>query len=135
MDPSTSSSAFSELILGQRNIFRSQLQAEEDEPIQPYENYARWLVEQENEAESSKDASAKSTVCLELLTVLEEGIRCLREETQYRDDLRYMKLCLAYAAHVEKPDYVYVFLLKSNIGSIHPQLYEDYAISLEQQGR
>lgn len=128
-------SSIIERITKQRNQFRTQLKAEEDEPIQPYESYVRWLFEQENEVERAKDASMKGIVTLELLTVLEEAMRQLREEPQYKDDLRYLKLCLAYAARVEKPDYIYVFLLKSSIGSIHPQLYEDYAASLEHQRR
>ena len=69
------------------------------------------------------------------VVVLEEAVRSRKDDPDYKNDVRYAKLWLAYARHVEKPDIIYVFLLKNEIGVRNAQLYEDYSTSLESQDR
>ncbi|KAI5122295.1 hypothetical protein M0805_002374 [Coniferiporia weirii] len=125
MEPSSSRTT-GERIQREREKFRKHVVEEEDDPLLPYERYVKWLSEQEQQ-------NARHD--LELITVLEEAVRKLKDDPAYRGDVRYLKLWLAYAKRVEKPDIIYVYLLKNDIGTIHAQLYEDYAISLEHQER
>lgn len=111
----------------QRDKLKAQIQQEEDDPIAPYERYVSWLLEQDEDEPFLYD--------LEIILALEESIRTFKDDKGYRDDLRYAKLWLQYAQRIEKPDVIYVYMLKANIGCIHAQLYDDYATSLETQNR
>ncbi|THH09166.1 hypothetical protein EW145_g2217 [Phellinidium pouzarii] len=126
MEPS-SSRAFIERLRRERDNFYKQVAEEEDDPLLPYERYVKWLLELEQQNAHALD--------LELIIILEEAVRKLKDDPPYRGDARYLKLWLTYAKRVEMPDIIYVFLLKNDIGTMHAQLYEDYAISLEQQDR
>jgi checkpoint serine/threonine-protein kinase len=125
MDPSSSSSKSK--ILKQREKLRVQISSEEDDPLAPYERYVNWLFEQEEQEGGVFD--------LEILVSLEEALRAFKDDRGYKDDLRYTKLWLSYAQRVEKADLIYVYMLKRGIGTIHAQLYDDYALSLEFQNR
>lgn len=127
MDPS-SSKAHNDILKKQREQFRAQIAADEDEEFAPYERYVSWLTEQAR-------ANPQGPFDLEILTVLEEAARSRKDDPDYKNDVAYIKLWLAYAKRVEKPDLVYVYLLKNEIGGKNPQLYEDYAVSLENQDR
>ncbi|KAH8118050.1 hypothetical protein DFH11DRAFT_874089 [Phellopilus nigrolimitatus] len=128
MEPSTTVTN-NEQFQREKEQFRKQIAraAEEDDPLAPYERYVAWLVKQE--------AHSAPAVALELLTVLEQAVRMLKDDPLFRADLRYLKLWLAYAQRVEKPDIVYVHLLRNDIGAVYVQLYEEYAVFLEQQNR
>ncbi|EJD06579.1 uncharacterized protein FOMMEDRAFT_144565 [Fomitiporia mediterranea MF3/22] len=127
MDPSSSRSQ-AELLKKEREQFRAQIAADDDDALAPYERYVNWLTEQAR-------VSPQGPFDLELLTVLEEAVRPRKDDPDYKNDVRYAKLWLAYARHVEKPDIIYVFLLKNEIGVRNAQLYEDYSMSLESQDR
>ena len=128
MDVSSSSKEHRELLKKQRELFRAQIAADDDDALAPYERYVSWLTER-------AEASPQGPFDLELLTVLEEAVRSRKDDPDYKNDVRYGKLWLNYAKHVEKSDVVYVFLLKNEIGTKNAQLYEDYATSLEGQDR
>ncbi|KAL5504129.1 BUB1_2 [Sanghuangporus vaninii] len=124
----SSSKEQQELLEKQREQFRVQIAADDDDALAPYERYVSWLTEQ-------VESSPHGPFDLELLTILEEAVRSRKDDPDYKNDVRYGKLWLSYARHVEKPDIVYVYLLKNNIGTKNAQLYEDYAVSLEGQDR
>ena len=125
MDPSSSTTKTK--IEKQREKLRVQISQEDDDPIAPYERYVNWLLEQDEQEPGLYD--------LEVIVALEEVVRAFKDDRGYRDDLRYAKLWLSYAQRVEKSDLIYVYMLKTGIGCIHAQLYDDYALSLETQKR
>ena len=127
MDASSSKEQL-ELIKKERKQFREQIAADDDDALAPYERYVAWLTQQAR-------TTPHGPFDLELLTALEEAVRSRKDDPDYKNDVRYVKLWLAYAQHVEKPDVVYVYLLKNEIGAKNAQLYEDYATSLETQDR
>ena len=100
--------------------------AEEDDPLVPYEQYAKWLIEH---GEVLPDGT------FEMLEVLEEVLRTYVEDPDFKKNLKYLKLWITYAKHVEDPTVVYTFLVKQDIGTTFSPLYEEFAIYLERIGK
>lgn len=105
----------------------SQAAADQDDVLAAYEQFVRWLDKHE------RDTSLVHSY--EMLEVLEEAVRTMKEDQHYKRDLRYVKLWTMYARRARKPDVVYAFLFKNAIGTSHSQLYEECALVLEEGGR
>ncbi|TFY82112.1 hypothetical protein EWM64_g1903, partial [Hericium alpestre] len=108
---------------------RSQIKAEIDEvddPLALYDQFVKWTCEsypQEYLAHSG------------LLEVLEEATRKYKTDESYKCDLRYLKMWTLYANLVDKPIVVFKHIMTKGIGIVYAQLYEEYALMLEREGR
>lgn len=132
MDPSSSKLQGTETrhqLVKERDHFRQRTAraTEEDDPLALFEGYVKWLLDHET------DLSVDDPY--EILGDLEEAVRSLSEDAVYKKDLRYLKLWIAYAKHVEDPGVVYTYLIKQEIGTIFCPLYEEFALHLERIGR
>ncbi|KLO17203.1 hypothetical protein SCHPADRAFT_846870 [Schizopora paradoxa] len=105
----------------------AQAAADQDDVLAAYEQFVRWLDKHEHDTSLVRP--------YEMLEVLEEGVRTMKDDKHYKNDLRYVKLWTMYARRVRKPDVVYAFLFKKAIGTAHSQLYEECALVLEESGK
>ncbi len=84
--------------------------ADQDDVLAAYEQFVKWLGQHERDTRLVHD--------YEILEVLEEAVRTLKDDQHYKKDLRYVKLWTMYAKRVRKPDAVYAFLFKNAIGDV-----------------
>lgn len=108
---------------------RSQIASEIDEaddPLALYDRFVKWIF-----AEYPREHLASSG----LIELLEEATRRYKSDSSYKSDLRYLKLWTLYASLVDKPSVVYKFILTNGIGTVYALLFEDYALTLERDGR
>jgi checkpoint serine/threonine-protein kinase len=108
---------------------RSQIAAEIDEaddPLALYDGFVKWIF-----AEYPREHLASSG----LMELLEEATRRYKDDSSYKSDLRYLKLWTLYASLVDKPSVVYKFILTNGIGTVYALLFENYALTLERDGR
>jgi checkpoint serine/threonine-protein kinase len=108
---------------------RSQIASEVDEaddPLALYDNFVKWIF---NEFPREHLPSSG------LVELLEEATRRYKDDSSYKSDLRYLKLWTLYASLVDKPSVVYKFILTNGIGTVYALLFEDYALTLERDGR
>ncbi|CCM01398.1 uncharacterized protein FIBRA_03449 [Fibroporia radiculosa] len=116
-------------LLKKREYYRAQIATaleEDPDPLAAYDGFVRWTLEN-----YGKDELAQSG----LLELLEESTRKFKDDAAYKGDLRYLKLWLLYASHIEDPTVIYAFLLENNIGAVYAQLYWEYAAALERSRR
>ena len=108
---------------------RSQIASEIDEaddPLALYDRFVKWIFD-----EYPREHLASSG----LVVLLEEATRRYKDDSSYKSDLRYLKLWTLYASLVDKPSVVYKFILTNGIGTVYALLFEDYALTLERDGR
>jgi checkpoint serine/threonine-protein kinase len=108
---------------------RSQIASEIDEaddPLALYDRFVKWIFD-----EYPHEHLASSG----LIELLEEATRRYKDDSSYKSDLRYLKLWTLYASLVDKPSVVYKFILTNGIGTVYALLFEDYALTLERDGR
>ena len=108
---------------------RSQIASEIDEaddPLALYDCFVKWIFD-----EYPREHLASSG----LVELLEEATRRYKDDFSYKSDLRYLKLWTLYASLVDKPSVVYKFILTNGIGTVYALLFEDYALTLERDGR
>lgn len=108
---------------------RSQIASEIDEaddPLALYDRFVNWIFD-----EYPREHLASSG----LIELLEEATRRYKDDSSYKSDLRYLKLWTLYASLVDKPSVVYKFILTNGIGTVYALLFEDYALTLERDGR
>ena len=108
---------------------RSQIASEIDEaddPLALYDCFVKWIFD-----EYPREHLASSV----LVELLEEATRRYKDDSSYKSDLRYLKLWTLYASLVDKPSVVYKFILTNGIGTVYALLFEDYALTLERDGR
>ena len=108
---------------------RSQIASEIDEaddPLALYDCFVKWIFD-----EYPREHLASSG----LVVLLEEATRRYKDDSSYKSDLRYLKLWTLYASLVDKPSVVYKFILTNGIGTVYALLFEDYALTLERDGR
>jgi|SRR5712671_446983 len=108
---------------------RSQIASEIDEaddPLALYDRFVKWIFD-----EYPREHLASSG----LVELLEEATRRYKEDSSYKSDLRYLKLWTLYASLVDKPSVVYKFIITTGIGTVYALLFEDYALTLERDGR
>ncbi|KAH8099973.1 hypothetical protein BXZ70DRAFT_197318 [Cristinia sonorae] len=112
-----------------REQYRARIAAalqEDEDPLAVYDNFVKWTVEN-----YQGNLIARSG----LLELLEETTRQFKDDEAYKGDLRYLKLWILYASHVEDPAVVFAFVMRNNIGSVYAQVYEEYALALFTCGR
>ncbi|KAI0635917.1 Mad3/BUB1 homology region 1-domain-containing protein [Trametes polyzona] len=111
----------------QRTKYRERLAhalTEDADPLAAYVEFVGWT------SEAYKGHISQSG----LLELLDEATRHFLEDETYRSDLRYLKLWLLYAKHVEDPIVIYSFVFKKGIGKTFAQIYSDYALALHARG-
>ena len=99
---------------------------EADDPLALYDRFVKWIFD-----EYPREHLASSG----LVELLEEATRRYKDDSSYKSDLRYLKLWTLYASLVDKPSVVYKFILTNGIGTVYALLFEDYALTLERDGR
>jgi hypothetical protein len=104
------------------------LEDEDDNPLEAYCQLVYWTLENYPQGHSAESG---------LLELLEEATRVLKDHNDgiWRNDLRYLKLWVLYANYVEKPTLIYRYLLANEIGTTLALFYEEFAASLERNGR
>jgi len=132
---STPHSQRDQILSRKRAQFRLQVvQALEDveeddetaDPLDVYSRFVAWTLESYPQGQSADSG---------LLELLEEATRRLKDMEVYKQDSRYLKLWILYAGYVDKPSIIYSYLLANDIGTDNAQLYEEYALVLERDGR
>ncbi|KAI9512103.1 hypothetical protein F5148DRAFT_1373397 [Russula earlei] len=108
-----------------RSKIASEIQ-EADDPLALYDSFVKWIFD-----EYPREHLASSG----LIELLEEATRRYMNDSSYKSDLRYLKLWTLYASLVDKPSVVYKFILTNGIGTVYALLFEDYALTLERDGR
>ncbi|CDO73724.1 hypothetical protein BN946_scf185015.g52 [Trametes cinnabarina] len=98
---------------------------EDADPLAAYVEFVQWTAE----------AYKEDIVHSGLIELLDEATRHFLEDDAYKSDLRYLKLWLLYAKHVEDPIVIYALLLSKGIGKIYAQTYQEYAEALHKRGR
>ena len=98
---------------------------EDADPLAAYDAFVKWTV----------DSYGPHLAQSGLLELLEEATRHFVDDDAYQSALRYLKLWLLYASHVEDPTVIYAFILSKDIGKIYAQTYQEYADALERAGR
>jgi checkpoint serine/threonine-protein kinase len=98
---------------------------DEPDPIAAYDNLVRWTLQ--NFASHSESG---------LLELLEECVEKYKDDVRYQaGDLRYLKLWILFANHVDKPAEVYAYMMEKGIGKPYALFFEEYAEALEREGR
>ncbi|KAJ2966794.1 hypothetical protein NUW54_g13703 [Trametes sanguinea] len=98
---------------------------EDADPLAAYVQFVEWTLD------AYKDDLAHSG----LIELLDEATRHFMDDDAYKSDLRYLKLWLLYAKHVEDPIVIYALLLSKGIGKIYAQTYQEYAEALQKRGK
>jgi len=70
-----------------------------------------------------------------LLPLLESTNRRFIDDGRYAQDIRYLKLWIQYARHVERREEIFSMLGSREIGTKHALFYEEWATALEGLGR
>lgn len=70
-----------------------------------------------------------------MLPLLENTTRRFVDDVRYTQDVRYLKLWIMYARHVERREEVWAFLESRDIGTRHATFYEEWATAAEGLGR
>jgi hypothetical protein len=98
----------------------------DDDPLAAWLRYAEWTVEN-----YPQGASVESG----LLELLERATRLFAQDPRYKNDMRYLKLWIQYASHVDHPNKIFAYLNANEIGTAYALFYEEYCNSLELSGR
>lgn len=123
MDPTLASK-----LAQKRDKYKAELATaltEDADPLAAYDSFIKWTV----------DAYGNHLAQSGLLELLEEATRYFVDDDAYKADLRYLKLWLLYASHVEDPTVIYGFLIEKSIGKIYAQTYQEFADALERGKR
>ncbi|KIJ38917.1 hypothetical protein M422DRAFT_258325 [Sphaerobolus stellatus SS14] len=96
------------------------------DPLDVYSRFVAWTLESYPQGQSAESG---------LLELLEEATRTLKDRAWCKQDPRYLKLWILYAGYVDKPSVIYSYLLANEIGTDFAQLYEEFALVLERDGR
>lgn len=112
----------------QREAMYAELESvleEEADPLAAYDNLVKWTLQ--NYANHSDSG---------LLGLLEETVRRFKDDMRYKSgDLRYVKLWILFANHVDKPVMIYAYMMEKGIGKPYSLFFEEYAQALEREGR
>ena len=98
---------------------------QEDDPLDVYYSYARWL-EDNHQPQEANDS--------ELVDLLEQATQLLSEDPTAKGDLRCLKLWIMYAKYVEDSTRVFNHIYTNNIGTKYALFYEEYGELLERAG-
>lgn len=125
-----SPSNLSEAQLVARADFEKELATidEADDPLDVYDRYVKWTLD--------AFPSAQATPQSQLLPLLERATKAFQSSTQYKNDVRYLKLWLHYIRlFSDAPREAFVFLARHAIGENLALYYEEFAAWLENGGR
>ncbi|KAK0469804.1 uncharacterized protein EV420DRAFT_67422 [Desarmillaria tabescens] len=114
----------------QRRAFQSRLATsleEEDDPLAIYVQFVQWI----NNNYTDNDPSSG------LQEVLKEATATFKNDSTYKNDLRYLKLWTQYVRTMDRSAGIaaYASLVKNQIGISYSILYEEYAKLLEAEGK
>ncbi|KAG7451159.1 uncharacterized protein BT62DRAFT_941869 [Guyanagaster necrorhizus] len=114
----------------QRQALQSRLSTsleEEEDPLATYVQFVQWI----NKNYADNDPSSA------LQEVLKDAIATFKNDSTYKNDLRYLKLWIQYARTMDCSAAVvaYASLMKNQIGISYSVLYEEYAELLEAEGK
>ncbi|THH20723.1 hypothetical protein EW146_g665 [Bondarzewia mesenterica] len=126
---STTSPEYLQKLELESSRLRTQIKSEIDEaddPLALYDQFVKWTFDKYPHEYIGSSG---------LLELLEEATRKFKDDSSYKGDLRYLKMWSLYASLVDKPGVVFKFLLSRGIGTVYAQLYEEYALVLERDGR
>ena len=110
----------------ERQSYRAELEQalqDDEDPIAVYDTFIKWTL-----SSYSGSLIARSG----LVELLEEATRTFKDDKRYKTDIRFLKMWCLYATVVEHPAIVLEYVLKRGIGTGYAQVYEDYALALEQ---
>lgn len=93
-----------------------------DDPLQDYIDYISWIQTHYPQGNSGESG---------LLRILERCTLCFRDNAQYKNDARYLKVWLNYAGFSDLPKDIFVYLAKKDIGLQLALYYEEFAGYLE----
>ena len=123
-----SPSARRQELFQQRKAMYAELESvfeNEADPLVAYDNLVKWTLQ--NYANHSDSG---------LLELLEESVRKFKDDLRYKaGDLRYVKLWILFANHVDRPAEVYAYMMEKGIGKPYALFFEEYAEALEREGR
>ena len=106
---------------------------DEDDALAAYTRFVEWLVEYEQEHGQLPSSNGPNDS--DLLLVLEEAVRKLKDDNLCLSDRRYMKLWTMFAKRVDAPEQIYAYMLSNKIGTMFSPLYEEYAKVLERNDK
>ncbi|MCO5565701.1 hypothetical protein L7F22_019375 [Adiantum nelumboides] len=106
------------------DLVESEENAESDDPLDAWQKYVKWCIDNYPSGQSSES---------DLLVILERCTRLFKSSTQYRNDVRYLRMWILYARNVDCPSDVYNYLLSNEIGTSLASLYEELALVYEGQ--
>ncbi|CAK5283759.1 unnamed protein product [Mycena citricolor] len=100
---------------------------EDEDPLATYDAFVKWTVK--NYAENDPAS--------ELLQLLEEATDAFQGDSNYKTDLRYLKLWILRIRHLPRDQGITKFasLMADSIGVSYSLFYEEYAALLEKDGR
>lgn len=113
-----------------RQEFEAELSsiAESDDPLDIFDRYVKWTLDAYPSAQATKES--------QLLPLLERATKTFLNNTQYKNDPRYLKLWLIYIrSFSDAPRETFAFLARHNIGESLALFYEEFAAWLEGAGR
>ncbi|CAN3372539.1 hypothetical protein DIURU_004965 [Diutina rugosa] len=111
----------------QRDDFEQQLQdlTELDDPLQVFVDYLSWM----------RHSYSHSNASPELVMLLERATTRFKDDAHYRNDPRFVKICLEYCRLTDIPREMLIYMSKKGIGSDLAVFYEEFARHLEVQGQ
>ncbi|KAH7349130.1 Mad3/BUB1 homology region 1-domain-containing protein [Pyrenochaeta sp. MPI-SDFR-AT-0127] len=110
--------------------FEKELMAidESDDPLDVYDRYVKWTLD--------AYPSAQNTPQSQLCPLLERATKAFQSSSQYKNDVRYLKLWLHYIRFFsDTPRETFAYLARHNIGDGLALYYEEFAAWLESAGR
>lgn len=108
-----------------------------DDPLAVYDAYIAHLQSLDANTLPDKDINGNkrraSDIKNTLLKVLERCTQAFAADARYKNDVRYCRHWLAYAACCTEPEDVFVFMKEAGIGEVVAAFYEEYARVLERK--
>lgn len=108
-----------------------------DDPLAVYDAYISHLHSLDTstlpDGDSNGSKRRASDIKNTLLKVLEQCTQAFAADARYRNDVRYCRHWLAYAACCTEPEDVFVFMKEAGIGEAVAAFYEEYARVLERK--
>ncbi|KAF9978177.1 hypothetical protein BGZ73_003558 [Actinomortierella ambigua] len=133
--------------------FRAEIEQSDelDDPLDVYVRYVNWITEAYSTAPQPLTVAAGSShappfhhqqekhhsnISREsgLFALLEKSIRAFKNEKQYKNDARYVRLNIMYIHMIKDPLPMFKFMMTNGIGSELSTFYEEYASFLEHAG-
>lgn len=91
---------------------------EQDDPLDTYLQYIRWIRETYRTGNTNES---------ELIQLLERTTHDFKDDSYYKNEIRYFKVWLEYITYSDHPGDVFNYLLKKRIGSELSIFYEKYS--------